>query len=68
MARIAPTGQATEFFGLYALSGKLTSFAGPFAVGVATMLAQSQRVGMAMLVVFFVAGALLLAGVRPTRA
>lgn len=68
MARIAPQGQVTEFFGLYAFSGKLTSFAGPLAVGLATTLSQSQRIGISMLVVFFVAGAVLLMGVRPVRA
>lgn len=67
MARIAPVGQATEFFGLYALSGKLTSFAGPLAVGLVTALSQSQRIGISMLVVFFVVGAVLLLGVRPRR-
>ena len=67
MARIAPSGQVTEFFGLYALSGKLTSFAGPFAVGAVTALSQSQRVGISMLVVFFVVGGILLIRVRPIR-
>ncbi len=67
MARIAPRGKVTEFFGLYALSGKLTSFIGPLAVGIVTALSQSQRVGIATLVVFFVAGATMLAGVRPAR-
>lgn len=68
MARIAPAGQVTEFFGLYALSGKLTSFAGPLAVGVVTAISQSQRIGISVLVVFFVAGGALLIGVKPARA
>lgn len=67
MARIAPTGKSTEFFGLYALSGKITSFAGPFAVGLVTAYSQSQRIGISVLVVFFIVGALLLIGVRATR-
>ena len=67
MARIAPQGQITEFFGLYAFSGKLTSFAGPLAVGLATTLSQSQRIGISMLVIFFIVGAVLLMGVRPVR-
>jgi UMF1 family MFS transporter len=68
MARIAPLDKTTEFFGLYALSGKLTSFFGPLAVGIVTALSQSQRIGMSMLVLFFVVGAVLLVGVRPVRA
>jgi len=67
MARIAPRDKITEFFGLYALSGKLTSFAGPLAVGVVTAFAQSQRAGISVLVIFFVAGAALLLAVRPAR-
>jgi MFS transporter, UMF1 family len=67
MARIAPLGRTTEFFGLYALSGKLTSFAGPFAVGIVTALSQSQRIGISMLVAFFIVGAILLVRVKPVR-
>lgn len=68
MARISPVERATEFFGLYALSGKVTSFAGPLSVGFVTTLAQSQRIGISMLVIFFAAGAVLLMGVNQTRA
>jgi UMF1 family MFS transporter len=67
MARIAPAGRATEFFGLYALSGKVTSFAGPLAVGVLTAISASQRVGISVLVAFFAVGGVLLVGVRPER-
>jgi UMF1 family MFS transporter len=68
MARIAPAGRATEFFGLYALSGKVTSFAGPLAVGALTAISASQRVGISVLVAFFAVGGGLLLGVRPERA
>lgn len=68
MARIVPRDKTTEFFGLYALSGKLTSFVGPLAVGAVTAISQSQRIGISMLVLFFVAGAVLFLGVRPLRA
>jgi UMF1 family MFS transporter len=67
MVRIAPVGQVTEYFGLYALSGKVTSFVGPLTVGVVTAYSQSQRIGISMLVVFFVVGAVLLVGVKPAR-
>jgi UMF1 family MFS transporter len=67
MARISPLGRATEFFGLYALSGKVTSFMGPLAVATVTALSQSQRLGISVLVVFFAIGGLLLIGVRPVR-
>ncbi len=67
MARIAPLGRATEFFGLYALSGKVTSFMGPLAVAAVTALSQSQRLGIAVLVVFFALGGVLLIGVKAVR-
>ena len=59
-ARIVPPALATEFFGLYALSGKVTAFLGPVLVGWATVWADSQRVGMATILLFFLAGFLLL--------
>jgi UMF1 family MFS transporter len=60
MARRAPADQRTEMFGLYALSGKLTAFMGPFLFGAATALFQTQRAGMAVVVVFLAVGGLLL--------
>ena len=60
MARIAPPDLRAEFFGLYALSGKATAFLGPALVGWATVWADSQRVGMATILLFFLAGFLLL--------
>ncbi len=60
MAQISPEHMKTEMFGLYALSGKVTAWAGPFLVGWATYLADSQRVGMATILLFFVVGLLLL--------
>lgn len=67
LARIAPREKMTQFFGLYALTGKVTSFVGPLVIGAVTTISGSQRIGVSMVVLFFVAGAVLLAGVRPTR-
>lgn len=55
---------STEMFGLYALSGKITAFIGPWILGWITLLFDSQRVGMATILVFFALGALLLMPVR----
>jgi len=60
MAHLAPPALRTEMFGLYALSGKATAFMGPMLVGALTAAADSQRVGMAAILVFFVVGGLLL--------
>jgi len=67
MARVAPPEARTEMFGLYALSGKITAFLGPLVLAWAVTLSGSQRVGMATVVVFLVAGLWLLRGVRPAE-
>lgn len=67
MARLAPVGLETEMFGLYALSGKVTAFAGPFLVGVVTAATGSQRWGLATVLPFLVIGGLLLLTVRGAR-
>ncbi len=64
LVALAPRDRLTQMFGLYALSGKLTSFVGPFAVGLVTALSNSQRVGISVLIVFFVGGILLLLPIR----
>src|SRR5690606_21808947 len=60
MARLAPPDLQTEMFGLFALSGKITSFVGPALVASATALFMSQRAGMATLLILLMAGFLLL--------
>ena len=67
LARISPPEMATKFFGLFAFSGKVTSFASPLAVGVVTGLSGSQRVGIAAVSIFLVMGLLLLLTVREER-
>ncbi|MEQ9146075.1 MAG: MFS transporter [Parvibaculaceae bacterium] len=68
MARLAPPSMITEFFGLYALSGKATSFIAPFAIALATSAAASQRAGLYVIVGFLAAGFLLLLPVREEQA
>jgi len=67
MARLAPPDQRTEFFGLYNLAGKVTTPVGPLLVAAVTWLFESQRIGMAAIVPFFVLGALILLAVREPR-
>jgi len=64
MAHLAPKGRETETFGLFALSGKATAFLGPALVGSVTAIAQSQRLGIASLLILLVAGGMLLLGVK----
>lgn len=64
MARITPEEKSTEMFGLYAFSGRITSFIGPWLLGWATLHFHSQRAGMATIIVFFITGGLLMCFVR----
>ncbi len=67
MAHIAPAELRTEMFGLYAFSGKATAFAGPALLALATDMFQSQRAGMATILIFFIVGGLLLLPVIDAR-
>ena len=64
LIRMAPKDRIAQYFGLFALTGKITSFAGPLLIGAITAITASQKAGMAVLVLFFVAGLALLARVR----
>lgn len=51
----------TEAFGIYAMAGKATAFIGPIAVGIATAVTGSQRLGISPVVLLFLVGMILLA-------
>ncbi|MDP6014167.1 MAG: MFS transporter [Alphaproteobacteria bacterium] len=67
MARLSPPDLTTEMFGLFALTGKATAFLGPWLVGMITLAANSQRIGMSVILVFLVLGLAILLGVREPR-
>lgn len=54
-----------EAFGLFALTGKATSFLAPFFVALATDLSGSQRLGVVPILVLLAIGLVLMAWVRP---
>ena len=64
LIHMAPKDRVAQYFGLFALTGKVTSFVGPLLIGVVTAVTASQKAGMAVLVLFFVAGLALLRRVR----
>jgi MFS transporter, UMF1 family len=64
LIHMAPKDRVAQYFGLFALTGKVTSFVGPLLIGVITAVTASQKAGMAVLVLFFVAGLVLLRRVR----
>jgi UMF1 family MFS transporter len=67
-AQMTPRGREAEYFGLYEISDKGTSWLGTFLFGLALQLTDSYRVAIISLVVFFVTGALLLSRVDVRRA
>jgi UMF1 family MFS transporter len=65
MVRQAHPERMTEGFGMYALTGKATSFLAPLSIGIVTDITGSQQLGILPVVVLFVIGLALLAWVRP---
>ena len=64
MARLAPPHMRAEMFGLFAFSGKATAFLGPLFLAWATLAFDSQRAGMATIIVFLAVGFVLLLPLR----
>ncbi len=64
MARMSPPGREAEMFGLFALSGRATAFAGPLLVGWVTLAFDSQRAGMATILAFLIVGLVVLLPLR----
>jgi UMF1 family MFS transporter len=67
MARIAPAEMRNEMFGLFAVTGKVISFAGPLTVGWVTAATGSQRWGLATVMIFFGLGFWLFRSVQEPR-
>jgi len=66
MAKLAPPDEVAAHFGLFALSGRITGFLGPAVLATVTAATESQRAGMATVLVFLALGAAILATVRET--
>jgi UMF1 family MFS transporter len=60
MARSVPPSETGRYFGIYALAGRATSFLAPFIVANVTLISGSSRLGMAMIIPFFLVGAYIL--------
>ena len=51
-------------FGLFATSGKLTSFLGPLLVSTVTFLTESQRIGFSAAIILLLAGLIILLNIK----
>ena len=67
VSRLAPLDMIGEFYGLFALSGKVTAFLAPLAVAIVTGAAHSQRLGISTIFFFLAIGYVLLLPVREER-
>ncbi len=66
-ARLSPPDMVTQTYGLYSFTGKSIAFMGPLAFGWATMAFDSQRAGLVTILLFWLAGMVLLAFVRSEK-
>ncbi len=60
LATFTPARKQGEFFGFFAFSGKMASVAGPFLYGLVVSATGSLRLAMGSILVFFVAGFIVL--------
>ncbi len=72
LTRLAPEGQLGEFFGLFQMSGRLSSVIGPLLWGLTTTVLLNLgelrfRIAMGMVAVFLILGFLVLLWVREQR-
>ena len=67
-SRMIPSGQEAEYFSLYEVSERGTSWLGPLLFGLALQFTGSYRVAILSLAVFFIAGLALLLRVDVARA
>jgi UMF1 family MFS transporter len=65
---LIPKGKEGEYFGLYEISDKGTSWLGPLLFGLAFDLTESYRIAILSLIIFFVVGFVMLALVPMRRA
>jgi UMF1 family MFS transporter len=65
LARIAPKDKVVEIFSLYAISGKITAFMGPFIASLIMSYFQNQASGLIVVPFFILSGIIFLLKVNP---
>jgi UMF1 family MFS transporter len=68
LALLAPPGRSAQYFGFFALSGRLTAFVGPTLVAAVTAATASQRLGIAVIAPLLAIGLMLTLTVPDERA
>lgn len=67
-SQMIPKEQEAEFFSFYEVSERGTSWLGPFIFGIAQQATGSMRIGMLSVIIFFIAGLILLPLVNVEKA
>jgi MFS transporter, UMF1 family len=67
-AQMIPDGREAEFYSFYEVSERGTSWTGPLIFGLANQLTQSLRGGIIALIIYFIAGLLILPFVNVDKA
>ncbi|MCB5245331.1 MAG: MFS transporter [Candidatus Cloacimonadaceae bacterium] len=67
LSLLTPLDKQAEFFGFYTLMGRISSIIGPFVYGEITRISGNQRYAIISLIVFFVAGWIMLHQVKLER-
>jgi MFS transporter, UMF1 family len=67
-SQMIPAGREAEYFGIYEVSERGTSWIGPLVFAVAVQLTGTQRIAIISLIIFFLAGLALLSRVNVRRA
>lgn len=60
VARLSPPDMVGEFFGIFALSGRATTFLAPLLIGITTAVFATQRIATIVILVFLAVGFVLL--------
>jgi UMF1 family MFS transporter len=66
MTFLIPHDSEAEFFGFYAISGKISSIIGPVAFGVISFITKNQRIALLSTLFFLISGLIVLQLVRVT--
>jgi UMF1 family MFS transporter len=67
-SQMIPPGREAEYFSLYEISDKGTSWLAPLIFGLALQVTGNYRIAILSLLVFFISGLLTLMTVNPARA
>ncbi|MFN3745797.1 MAG: MFS transporter [Hyphomicrobiaceae bacterium] len=67
LARLAPPALMTQYFGLFAFSGKATAFLAPLLIALVTTATGSQRWGIATTALFLIGGLIFMLPVKEPR-